>query len=258
MPKSFPTPQRTQSTPTIPVFSRWMGSWRISLERRPFDAEHLRTAYGHRAVSWQRTIGAFNTEDAYQTVLFEALLLVPALLGQPDLRVLDCGCGDGALTAALATLCPVPIEASLVDLSEHMLDEAAKRLANTVRSLDVRRADARALPFPEETFDLVMCSHMLEHVGDPVAVLREMTRVLRPGGALIMVATRRSVSALPIRLAWRTHGLTSDVAADWTHAAGLTHVAALPPTGERRFDRLSLATLAIKPVPGRRLGGGVN
>jgi len=47
------------------------------------------------------------------------------------------------------------------------------------------KIDLQQIPFPHETFDLVICDHMLEHVDDPAAALREMRRVLKPGGRTI-------------------------------------------------------------------------
>jgi hypothetical protein len=54
------------------------------------------------------------------------------------------------------------------------------------QSADIRKIDVTAIPFPDESFDLIICNHVLEHVGDDRAALSEMRRVLRPGGCAVL------------------------------------------------------------------------
>jgi SAM-dependent methyltransferase len=95
----------------------------------------------------------------------------------PSSSILDVGCGLGILTRRLAGLLPGG-EVWGVDASAEQLSQANEALPN----LHFRQADAHALPFPENRFDVVFCRYLLEHVADPLAVLREIRRVLKPGG----------------------------------------------------------------------------
>lgn len=91
-------------------------------------------------------------------------------------RVLDLATGVGAMAARLLRQFP-GIELVGVDLSRTQL--AAARAHHP--EVTVLRADATRLPFPDAAFDRVHCSWLLEHVPDPVAVLREVRRVLKRG-----------------------------------------------------------------------------
>lgn len=105
-------------------------------------------------------------------------------------RVLEVGAGTGELWRR------VPhdgLELTLTDFSPAM----CARLA-AVPGARVRRCDAGALPFADGSFDTIIANHMLYHVDDPAAVLRELARVLRPGGR-IAVATNGQAHMAELR-----------------------------------------------------------
>jgi ubiquinone/menaquinone biosynthesis C-methylase UbiE len=82
-----------------------------------------------------------------------------------------------------------PVDSTLtgVDLSSAMLAIARRRAAQLGRSVDLREADAEALPFPDDTFDTVVCTLSLCGIPDDRAAIGEMWRVLRPGGRLLLL-----------------------------------------------------------------------
>lgn len=102
---------------------------------------------------------------------------------QPDLVLLDVGCGPGAYHPRLRQL-RMPVVG--VDLSAGMLREVrGQALALGLRVCGVR-GDAARLPLADGSVDRAMAHHMLYHVPDPQAALRELRRVLRPGGRLVI------------------------------------------------------------------------
>jgi len=103
------------------------------------------------------------------------------LLGRlsPGLDLLDVGCGPGTITGDLAAMV-APGRVVGVDAAEDVV--AAARAGAHPVNVSFEVADAYALPFDDASFDVVHAHQVLQHLADPVAVLREMHRVLRPGG----------------------------------------------------------------------------
>jgi ubiquinone/menaquinone biosynthesis C-methylase UbiE len=93
---------------------------------------------------------------------------------------LDAGCGDGRYLAALAD--ELPERVAGVDISERILETARRRAPRA----DLRQANLESLPFGDDAFDLVLSSQVIEHVLDAPAAVRELARVLRSGGRLVL------------------------------------------------------------------------
>ncbi|WP_132876422.1 class I SAM-dependent methyltransferase [Tamaricihabitans halophyticus] len=91
---------------------------------------------------------------------------------------------------------PASVRLTGIDLSERMLDLARARAAELDRQVELRQANAHQLPFGDAEFDTVVCTFGLCAIPDPHQAVREMIRVLRSGGALVLVDHVRSTSAL--------------------------------------------------------------
>jgi len=96
-------------------------------------------------------------------------------------RVLEVGCGEGIVLAALAARLPGTRFDGL-ELDETALEQARVRCPGA----ELVRGDACELPFGDQSFDLVVCLEVLEHLPEPVRALRELRRVAR-GGCLLSV-----------------------------------------------------------------------
>lgn len=107
-----------------------------------------------------------------------------------DARVLDCPCGDGFYTNLFAKHMR---NGTLVaaDLSPAYLDRARRAVTDTPPGLTVEfaPADAYNLPFDDASFDLVWCAQSMISLDDPRRAIREMARVLKPGGRIAVLET---------------------------------------------------------------------
>lgn len=97
--------------------------------------------------------------------------------------VLEVAAGTGVVTRQLARVLPPGVAIIATDLSQPMLDQAAA--AGTERPVEWRQADAQQLPFPDESFDVVVCQFGVMFFPDRVRAFAEARRVLRPGGGFI-------------------------------------------------------------------------
>lgn len=98
-------------------------------------------------------------------------------------RALELGCATGRLSARLASLVPNLVAA---DIAPGALSTARERLGAGSHGVALARLDARRLPFPSSTFDLVIALDLVEHLDSPTEFLEEVARVLRPGGRAIL------------------------------------------------------------------------
>lgn len=98
--------------------------------------------------------------------------------------IIDIGCGPGSITAGLASLVPEgKVEGG--DIGETVLVQARKLAeSRNLNNVNFSVMNANDLPFPDAHFDVAFCHQILQHVRDPVAVLREMRRVVKPGGII--------------------------------------------------------------------------
>jgi SAM-dependent methyltransferase len=113
-------------------------------------------------------------------------------------RALDVGCGPGGLTAELVERLGADA-VSAVDPSDPFIAATRARLPG----VDVRCAVAEQLPFPEDSFDLVLAQLVVHFMGDPVAGLAEMTRVARPGGTVAACVWDHAGGGGPLAAFWR-------------------------------------------------------
>lgn len=115
----------------------------------------------------------------------------------------DLGCGPGQLVIELARRSP-GLHVTGIDLSDEMIarGQGNARRAGVADRVSFRRGDAQQIPFPDASLDLVVSTLSLHHWSDPVALLDEIARALRPGGSFLIFDLRRDMAAPFWLLLW--------------------------------------------------------
>jgi phosphatidylethanolamine/phosphatidyl-N-methylethanolamine N-methyltransferase len=153
-------------------------------------------------------------------------------------RVLEVGVGTGIN----AVLYPRDCSVTGIDLSSQMLEKARTRIARKgIRNVRLLEMDATNLTFADDSFDIVYAPYVISVVPDPVAVAREMHRVCRPGGRIVVLNHFRSRSKVG---AW-----LEKIIAPVTPYLGFKSDLDLPAfLKQAQFDPISIEKVNVPPI----------
>jgi SAM-dependent methyltransferase len=156
-------------------------------------------------------------------------------------RVLDVGCGPGALTAVLASRAGTGA-VSAVEPSASFAAAARERLPG----VDIRQSAAERLPFPDDTFDAALAQLVVHFMTDPVAGLRQMARVTRPGGVVAACVWDHAGGRGPVSGFWRAARELDPAADDESGLAGARegHLAGL--FSQAGISTVQASTLTVR------------
>src|ERR1700730_4220237 len=99
--------------------------------------------------------------------------------------VLDAGCGPGSITLGRARRV-APGVVTGIDFEDSQFAKAREQAKHEGLNVEFRKASVYQLPFEDESFDAIFSHALFEHLSDPCAALRELRRVLKPGGLIAL------------------------------------------------------------------------
>jgi ArsR family transcriptional regulator len=162
--------------------------------------------------------------DTLRANYYDESVIVKALEHAPvdkTQTVIDAGTGTGFIAASLA---PFARQVIGVDFSDAMLNVARENIAKLgLTNVEFRRGDMEHLPLEDAGADAVFANMALHHAPEPRAALREMARVLKPGGrAVITDATRHAFEWFKTEMADVWLGFTREEIETWFASVGLS------------------------------------
>jgi ubiquinone/menaquinone biosynthesis C-methylase UbiE/DNA-binding transcriptional ArsR family regulator len=192
----------------------------VALDRQRLEqikrarAEAAAAYFRANAAQWGTIRSLYVDESEVERALLD---LVPA--GETS-ALLDIGTGTGRMLEILA---PRAEHAVGIDTSREMLTIARVNLERAgLRNCSIRQGDMYQLPLPGASFDTVVIHQVLHYADRPAAAIQEASRVLRPGGRLLIVDfAPHALEFLRVDHAHRRLGFTDDEILDWCRAAGL-------------------------------------
>jgi arsenite methyltransferase len=166
------------------------------------------------AGQWDAIRAGYFTESVREAAIRKVDL-------RPDMVVADVGAGTGFMAAGLA---PLVKKVFVLDGSPAMLEIARQNLKD-FDNLVFQQSDGLSLPLPDESLEAVFANMYLHHMPDPLAAIREMVRLLRPGGRLVITdMDAHPYEWLKDEMADVWQGFERPQIQDWLLAAGLVDV----------------------------------
>src|SRR5689334_4673715 len=166
------------------------------------------------APQWDQLRSGYFTEAVREAAIAKAYL-------HPDMITADVGAGTGFISAGLA---PIVRQVHVLDGSSAMLEVARQKLA-AFENLVFQEADGLSLPLPDAAVDVAFANMYLHHCPVPLNAIREMVRILRPGGRLVITdMDTHSNEQLKTEMSDVWMGFERAQIRSWFEEAGLVNV----------------------------------
>jgi len=138
---------------------------------------------------WDQIAFEYDPKSPYRRVWSKPSILIEIFVDALEgcRKVLDVGCGAGAIAVPLAE----KLEVHGLDFSKEMLNLAARRAGESGVKINFTHGDSHAMPFDDNFFDAAYCKFALWPLTNPEKALKEMVRVVRPGGRLVIMEVDR-------------------------------------------------------------------
>jgi ArsR family transcriptional regulator len=210
----------------------WRDAWNLvrkNLERDPTSQRDLAALEQTLQSRGERSRAFFDAVgpewDALRKVFHDDVLRARALthMIDPDRTAADIGTGTGILASELARL---GVRVIGVDNSSRMLDAARAKLEGAgITTVELRRGEAHSLPIEDEEVDAAFAHMVLHYLPSPAEALREMARIVRPGGVVVVVDFLQHENEWmrqELQVVWL--GFSEETIREWFELAGLTDV----------------------------------
>lgn len=205
------------------------------------NSAKLERRYTAIADRWGKRMDALGYPQAYRELLRQTI----GNGYDPDWSVLDAGTGCGTFSEALVHIAGSLRKIELLDISAKMLAQAVIRLRPHIAEIRTQ-CDPLDVMDRAPKYDLILCAHVIEHCADPRKTIATLHDTLRPGGRMVLVASKPHLCTSLIRLIWRHKAFPPCEMARLLADAGFAEIT-LHPLTKGPPNRTSFGYFASKP-----------
>lgn len=177
-------------------------NWRC-LVPSAHGVDALRSRYGRVAAKWHKIVLRLGYLDAYGSFVAAVFQRKQITDQSSTVKILDIGSGTGGFALALARHLKGQSEIDLLDVAAAMLVEAQSNLAAEGIAATSIQGDLSAMSGVADAYDVICAAHVIEHFDDLGTGLRDMARLLKPGGQLLLVVSKPHWCNRLVWLRWR-------------------------------------------------------
>ncbi|MDX1958281.1 MAG: class I SAM-dependent methyltransferase [Leptospiraceae bacterium] len=224
------------------------GTWEIVIKRSSPELVDLQVMYSKAAKTWHDSVSRLGFMNAYEN-LFMTLKNEGELDKlKPNSNILDAGIGTGALSVSLLNVFQQELEIHGVDICEKMIRKAEKNLRVKNQNNFLRISSAENLSYPNESFDLIISAHLIEHYSNPVGIIQELSRVLKKDGLLIIITSKLGKLNGFHSLKWRYNSIPKETIHNIMNSSGIGSIKEYSLDSQKFFlpNQMSMAYLGRK------------
>ncbi|MEO1286721.1 MAG: class I SAM-dependent methyltransferase [Chloroflexota bacterium] len=218
------------------------------------NQEYYQQRYDTVASRWDHMIARLGYNTIYNEMFTRLKQQSWLSIHNDDYRALDVGIGSGALSLALVATLNHPVHITGIDISSAMLDEAQANMRSVGIQPDLYQECIEQTTLRNETHNMVMSAHVLEHFTDPTPALEKMVSLLKPDGTLLTLITKSSLLGQFIQFKWGVHPTNYDNLVQMLSEVGLSYISSIELKPTRFGMRGSIAMIAKKsPSPSQQV-----